>query len=87
MLYGEPWAVCHICGFEHPQSHLSRHYKSKRLVCADCLDEPGHTDFMEVLELPEEISETSEAPLANQGAQDSDLGYGEGGYGEFGHGE
>lgn len=53
---GDCWFECWICGFDFPASEAVLHYKFNQWVDKACADCPGHSDYYELLELPEEES-------------------------------
>ena len=65
---GEPYEECWICGFEFPQSQMTRHFKSKKLVDAKCADQPSYTDMLEFFRWPVERTESPEQPVSDEGA-------------------
>ena len=66
-LYGEPWVECAICGFDFPQSQMTRHYKSKRLVDRKCADERPWSEYINRTKPQPEDGRTSEQPVSGQG--------------------
>ena len=48
--YGEAWFECHICGFDYPLSQGMRHYRSKKLVDAKCVDQLSQIDYQEFMD-------------------------------------
>jgi hypothetical protein len=66
---GRIQAECFICGLDFFQDEMVRHYRYGRLVDVKCADELTHTDYMGLLERPEEHTQHSEQPVAFQGEQ------------------
>lgn len=51
------WLECWVCGDDIRASEAVLHYKFNQWVCTDCADCPGHSDYYELLELPENEGE------------------------------
>lgn len=60
---------CYICGLDFREEEMVRHYKTRRLVDVKCADEPTHTDYMSMLQIPPDQGRRAEQPVPFQGEQ------------------
>jgi len=64
---GQQWFECYICGFDYPLGEHRRHYRSHRMVCLHCDDQPTHTDYLSEIVAPREKPVITEQPVSCQG--------------------
>lgn len=84
----QPWFECAICGLDFPQDEGVMHYRAKKLVDIKCADVPTHSDYIELVERPEENVIRTIQPVSDQGPATPTItgGAGSGGAGAGGAG-
>lgn len=68
---GEQWLECPICGEAHPGSKFVRHYRSLKLVCWQCDDQPSHADNLQYLNRGQEREDALPGKHAGQGESEN----------------